>query len=183
MIKDTIVQYVCFLTNLELDEFTPEWERYAQKLINKNAAPVLFHQVTESKNKFRYISQHEWPERDFHFTFVNEKPSRYFPENKVRIIQAGGYKPMQHKRSSTLENDDIKLVAFISHNETDIGFYQQLPFYSNLNIHQAYYESSTYGYVLEYFVSELHADELLQQVNLRPGVEAAIYRECLVPHL
>ena len=183
MIKDTIVQFVCFLTNLELDEFSPEWERYAQKLINKNAAPGLLQQVTETKNKFRYISKHEWPERDFHFTFINDRPSKYFPENKVRIVQAGGYIPLQLKRRQPVENDDIKLVAFISHNENDIDFYRRLPLYNNLNIYQAYYESSSYGYVLEFFIPEIHADELLLQLNLRPGVEAGIYRECLVPHI
>ena len=183
MIKDTIVQFVCFITNLELDEFTPEWEKYAERLMNKKAEPALLQLVTEAKNKFRYISQHEWPERDFNFSFINDRPSKYFPENKVRIVQAGGYIPVQVKRKRPGENADIKLVALVSHNENDINFYKQLPFYTNLNIHQAYYESCSYGYVLEFFVPEMNADELLIQLNQRPGVEAGMYRECLVAHL
>ena len=183
MIKDKIVQYVCFITSLELDEFVPEWDRYAQKLMVKKAEPALLQKVNETKSKFRYISQHEWPERDFNFSFINERPSKYFPENKVRIVQAGGYIPLQVKRKSLGESNEIKLVALLSHFENDLDFYKQLSSYSNLNIYQAYYESCSYGYVLEFFVSEMHADELLLQLNQRPGVEAGMYRECLVPHL
>ncbi|MEP7165425.1 MAG: hypothetical protein ABI741_12070 [Ferruginibacter sp.] len=183
MIKDTIVQFVCFITNLELEEFEPEWERYAEKLMNKKAKPLLLQHVTETKSKYRYISKHEWPERDFNFNFINDRPSKYFPENKVKIVQAGGYIPMLGKRKRPAENADIMLVALISHNENDIDFYRQLPFYNSLNIFQAYYESCSYGYVLEFCVPEIHADELLVQLNHRHGVEAGIYRECLVPHL
>ena len=183
MIKDTIVQFVCFITNLELDEFAPEWERYAQKLLIKKVEPALLQQVAVTKNKFRYISKHEWPERDFNFSFINDRPSKYFPENKVRIVQAGGYIPLQGKRKSPGNDSDIKLFALVSHNENDMDFFHKLPFYSNLNIHQAFYESCSYGYILEFSVPEIHSDELLSQLNHRSGVEAGLYRECFVPHL
>ena len=183
MIKNTIVQFVCFITNLELDEFIPEWERYTQKLLTKNAEPALMQQVATTKCKFSYISQHEWPERDFHFTFINDRPSKYFPENKVKILQTGGYIPVQLKRSSQAENDDPRLIAFISHNETDIDFYKRLPLYNNLNIYQAYYESCSYGYVLEFFVSAMNLDELMLVLNHRPGVETGLFKECLVPQV
>lgn len=183
MIKDKITQFVCFITNLELDEFSPEWDRYAQKLMNKKAESALLQLVIESKNKYRYISKHEWPERDFNFSFINERPSKYFPENKVKIVQAGGYIPMLVMKKHSTGNFDVKLVAMVSHNETDIEFFKQLPFYSKLIIHQAYYESCSFGYVLEFFVPEMNADELLFQLNQRPGVEVGMYRECLVPYM
>jgi len=183
MIKDTIVQFVCFVTNLELDEFAPEWDRYAQRLMNKKSEPALSKQVSETKNKYRYISKHEWPERDFNFNFSNDRPSKYFPENKVKILQAGGYIPLQSKKRSLVDDNDTRLIVLLGHNETDIDFYKKLVSPQNLNIHQAYYESCSYGYVLEYFVSEMNAAELLQQLSHRPGVEAGIYKECLVPHL
>ncbi len=181
MIKDTIVQFVCFLTNLELDEFSPEWERYGDQLKDKKAEPVLLQQVSVNKNKFRYVSAHVWPERDFHFTFINERPSKYFPENKVRILQAGGYKPIQIEKRKSTFNADNRILAFISHNETDITFYQQLPLYSSLNIFQAYYESCTYGFILEFFVPEINVMDLLQELKKRDGLETGIFRECLVP--
>ncbi len=181
MIKDTIVQFVCFLTNLELDEFSPEWERYGDQLKSKKAEPILLQQVSVKKNKFRYVSAHIWPERDFHFTFINERPSKYFPENKVRILQAGGYKPLQNIKRKSASNSDCRIIAFVSHNETDIDFYMQLPFFNNLNIFEAFYESCTYGYVIDFFVPEINANELLHLLNQRSGLETGIYKECLVP--
>ncbi len=183
MIKDTIVQFVCFVTNLKLDEFAPKWERYAEKLIHKKSEPVLQQHAAETKTKFRYVSQHEWPDRDFHFIFTNEKRSEHFPEHNVRVLQAGGYIPLHLKKRNSEKDGDIKLIAFISHDENDLDFYRQLPLYRHLNIHQAYYESCTYGYVLEFFVPEDAADELLLQLKQRSGVEAGIYKECLVPHV
>ena len=73
MKKDTIVQFVCFVTNLDLEEFAPNWERYAKRFISKNADAVLQEQVVQSKTKYRYVSKHEWSQRDFQFSFMNEK--------------------------------------------------------------------------------------------------------------
>lgn len=182
MIKDTIVQFVCFVTNLELDEFAPKWEEYAKKLISKKQEQNLQQQVTETKNKYRYLSQHVWPDRDFQFTFMNERKSEHFPEHNVRVVQIGGYILQQQKKRILEDDGDSKLIAFISHNENDIDFYRQLPLYRRLNIYQAFYESCTYGYVLEFFAPEKDAEELLLQLKQRPGVEAGIYKECLVPH-
>lgn len=181
MTKDTIVQFVCFLTNLEPDEFYPEWERYGDQLKSKKSEPVLLQQVPAYKNKFRYVSAHVLPERDFHFTFINERPSKYFPENKVRILQAGGYKSLQIKKRKPVSNTDTRILAFISHNETDMDFYQHLPFYNSLNVYQAFYESCTYGFILEFFVPEVNAMDLLQQLKKRDGLETGIFSECLVP--
>lgn len=183
MKKDTIVQFVGFITNLDLDEFAPKWEGYAQKLMNKKVQPVLQHQVAGAKSKFQYISRHEWSDSDFHFSFMNEKLSEYFPENNVKVIQTGGYIPLQTEKKNTDDDGNIRLVAFISHNETDLTFYRSLPFYSYLNIHEAYYESCLYGYVMEFFVGETDADGLQLQLKQRPGVETGIYRECLVPQV
>ena len=181
MIKDTIVQFVCFLTNLDPDEFSPVWERYGDQLKSKKAEPVLLQQVSLNKNKFRYVSVHEWPERDFNFTFINEKPSKYFTENKVRILQAGGYKPIQIEKRKSAGINYNRILAFISHNESGISFYQQLPLYSSLNIYQAFYESCIYGYILDFYVPEINSNELLHQLNQRAGLETGIYTECLVP--
>jgi hypothetical protein len=182
MIKDTIVQFVCFITKLDLDEFAPKWERYAKRLMDKKNEPVLQQQLAGIKTKFQYVSQHEWPNRDFDFTFMNEKKSEHFPEHNVRVIQAGGYIPLQLQRRHLGDKGDIKIIAFIGHDETNIDFYQKLTLYRHLNIHQAYYESCSYGYVLEFFVPENNADELLQQLKQRPGVDSGVYKECLVPH-
>ncbi len=180
MKKDTIIQFVCFATNLELDEFVPKWDRYAKKLLNKKPVPTLQQQVAKTKNKFRYVSQHEWPDQDFHFTFMTEKWSEHFPEHNVRVVQAGGYIPLEEKKRQPGEEGDIKLVSFVGHDENDIEYYRQLPLYRKLYIHQAYYESCSFGYVMYFFVSDAEVDELLHILKQRPGVETGIYKECLV---
>lgn len=181
MIKQPIVQFVCFVTDLGPDEFLPEWESYAGKLMTKKCEPVLQQLVSGSKSKFRYISQHEWPDADFHFSFMNERKSEHFQDHKARVVQVGGYIPLQPQGASHGEDGDIKLFAFIGHNETDIDYYRQLPGYRHLSIYQAYYESCSYGYVLEFFVPESEADELMLQIRQKQGVEAGFYKECTVP--
>jgi hypothetical protein len=113
---------------------------------------------------------------------MNERRAEHFPEHNVRVVQAGGYIKLQQKGRYSEQDGDIKLIAFVSHSENDIDFYTKLPLFRHLNIHQAYYESCSYGYVLEFFVPETDADELLTQLKQRPGVETGIYKECLVPH-
>jgi hypothetical protein len=183
MTKDTILQFVCFITKLELDDFAPKWERYAAKLVTKKGELTLQQQVSETKTKFQYISQHEWPDKDSDFTFMNDRKSEHFPEHNVKVLQIGGYMPLQLQRKNYQDDGTIKLIALIGHDERDIEFYKQLQLYRHLNIHQAYYESCTYGYVMEFFVPENNTDELLQQLKQRPGVESGIYRDSLVPHM
>ena len=181
MKKDTIVQFVGFVTNLKLNDFIPKWEGYAQKLKGKNTESFLQQHSGETKNKFKYISQHEWNDADFDFTFMNERKSDNFPDHTVRVIQAGGYIPLQIQRKRHKENGDIKIVAFVGHDEREMNFYTELsPLYSNLNIYQAYYESCLYSHVLEFFVKESKFEELMHQLKQRPGVETGVYKDCLV---
>ncbi|MBC7874185.1 MAG: hypothetical protein H7Y01_09330 [Ferruginibacter sp.] len=180
MKKDTVIQFVGFVTNLDINEFAPKWEHYAKRLNKKNESSFQ-QQVTETKNKFRYISQHQWNDTDSNFSFLNERKSEHFPEHNVKVVHLGGYLSLQVQSRQPEEEGDIKLMAFIGHNETDIDFYRRLS-YRHLNIHQAFYESCLYGYVLEFFVPESDSGELLQQLKQRSGVETGIYRECLVPH-
>ncbi|HKO79075.1 MAG TPA: hypothetical protein VJU78_01710 [Chitinophagaceae bacterium] len=182
MKKNTIVQFVCFTTDLELDDFVPKWERYAKRLMIHNPETTL--QQAETKSKFRYISQHEWQEGDFHFTFMNQKRSEHFPEHNVKVVQIGGYTLLEtENRNRIAKNGSAKLIAFISQDEYEIGFYRQLPFYNRLNIYQPYYESCSYGHVLEFFVPEMNADELVRQIKQRKGADTGIYKECMMYHL
>src|SRR5258706_15390512 len=98
MKKDTIFQFVCFITNLAVDEFSPKWEHYAKRLMNKKTEPGLLQQVAGTKNRFRYISQHEWPDKDFQFSFMDERRSEHFPEHNVTLVQTGGMFPHLFKK-------------------------------------------------------------------------------------
>lgn len=180
MIKDTIVQFVCFITKLGPDQFISEWEPFAKRLQHKRQEPCLLELTGETKNKFRFISKHEWPDRDFHFSFLGEKKSEHFSEHTVRVMQVGGYRLLIDRKRYTEQDADVKLVAFVSHNENDIDAYRRLPYFHHLDIYQAFYESCAYGYILEFYIAEANANELLLQLQQRPGVDAAIYKECAV---
>ncbi len=105
--------------------------------------------------------------------------SDHFPEQKARIVQAGGYSPVQVGYRHPNKNGDLTIIAFIGHNELDIDYYRKLSLYRHLNIYQAYYESCTYGHILEFCTPEMNASNLLQQITSRRGTEAALYRECI----
>jgi len=49
MKKNTIVQFVCFTTDLEPEDFVPKWERYAKRLMNHNPETTLQQAETKSK--------------------------------------------------------------------------------------------------------------------------------------
>lgn len=181
MKKDTIIQFVCFITELDFDPFVTKWETYAKKLMTDHTKMAL--QEAVGKGRFRYISQHECADRDFKFTFMNARRSDDLPEHHIKIIQAGGYSPLQTERKRGQDKGDLKLIAFISHEENDLDFYRNLPGYSALNIYEAYYENCAYGFIMEYFVPEGESFELLAQLKQRPGVISSQYKESLVPQL
>jgi len=178
--KDTITQFVCFITKVGPDQFINEWEPFAKRLQHKKQEPDLLELVGEAKNKFRYISKHEWPDRDFHFSFLGEKKSEHFSEHTVRVMQVGGYRSLINGKKYTEEDTDVKLIAFVSHNENDMDAYRRLPLFRHLDIYEAFYESCTYGCILEFYVAEADADELLRLLQQRHGVETGIYKDCTV---
>ena len=180
MKKDTLVQFVCFVTDLDFSEFIAKWDFYASQFIGSHSQMTLQERF-DSKSKYKYVSQHECPDRDFEFAFMKGRNSGHFPEHKAKVIQAGGYMPLQLESSPKKEKGIVKLMAFISHDESDISFYSQLPLYRHLNIYQAWYESCLYAYVMEFFVEATHAAELLQLLKTREGAESGMFKECNLP--
>lgn len=178
MKKDTIAQFVCFITNADLNTFSPEWEEYAEKLMKNKKNAFLNQQLVETKNGYKYISKHEWPDEDFQFSFMNAHRYEHLPGQNVRVVQAGGYLPLQQVKRQAAQNGEIKIIAFVSHNVSSTDFYINLPLYHRLNIYQAYYESCTYGYVLEFFVLKKNAEALLKELKTKSGTEAGMYKEC-----
>jgi hypothetical protein len=181
MKKNNIVQFVCFVTQLEFDEFVTKWDHYAKQFITDPGATVL--QEAATKSRYKYVSQHEHREDDIRFAFMKGRSSDHFADQKVKVLQAGGYTPLQTGNTYHDENTDVKILAFIGHSDNDLDFYRQLAPAHSLNIYEAYYESCTYGYILEYYIPETNAADLLPQLKARPGVEIAVYKECLVPQV
>lgn len=179
MSNDTIVQFVCFTTLLEPEEFIALWEPYAKLLVDKPANIQL--QKTSSKKAGHrlYVSQHTSGEADFSFAFIKAKSRAQFPEHKAKITQAGGYTLMQFHSPHNRKNNDVKIIAFVPHGETELDFYKGQSFH-HLKIYEAYFENCMYGYVMEFFLQEQEAPALLAQLKEKPGVEAALYKECSV---
>ena len=181
MKKDKIVQFVGFITNLEFDDFVETWDSYAKRFV-KNHEDTILHQQTGIKTRFKYVSQHEWSQQDFQFSFMEGRTSEYFPEHSVKVVQAGGFTPAQIEWKHQEDNGLVKVMAFISHRENDISFYSQISLHRYLNIYEAFYQSCAYAYILEFFVEEAQALDLLRLLKTRTSIETGIYKECLVTH-
>jgi hypothetical protein len=181
MKKDTIVQFVGFITTLEFDDFITRWDSFAKRFTKKNVKTTIL-ELAGSKSRYKYLSQHQWPQEDFQPAFMEKKRSESFPEHTVKSVQFGGYNLFaQTSNGKAAGKGLVKVMAFISQNENDIDFYRNLDGFSSLTIYQAYYESCTYGYVIEYLAEEKNAAALVEQLKTRHGNEVAAYKDCPVP--
>lgn len=182
MDTNTIVQFECFETNLDIDTFVQAWEYYAKQFVGKEVE-ITLHQKISGTNKFRYVSRHDWPEDNFQFTFMKGRISAFFSEGNVKVIQAGGYTPIQAECLHDVENTYRKILIFLPESDSNIEDYKSLPFHRYLNIYQSYFESCQYGHILEFFVDSSEVPQFLQWLKLnKPAVETGLYRECLALH-
>ncbi|MBI5372314.1 MAG: hypothetical protein HZA79_09870 [Sphingobacteriales bacterium] len=182
MATNSIVHFVGFVTRLESEKFIPAWEDYARKEMFRKREPLLLQQDNGSRNRFRFLSQHIWPEGESHFSFKKNDKSGYFHELPVQVVHIGGYLPMEMTKNSLHKDSDSRLLVMAGHNENDPGFYQSLPYPFRLNSYQAYFESCIYGYIFEYFAAEKEMEEITNCLKQRPGTERVLYKDCLVPH-
>lgn len=175
MQQESIVHFLCFITALDTKEFAVEWADYAKALnINKNKA-YLYKELKAGKNSFGYVAKVELNEEDFQLPFVNERKPGHVSESGIRVLQLGGYMAVKQEPVYNESNTNTTIIAFVQHSENDMAWYQDLPFYSQLSIHQAYYESSNYGYIMEFIVPAADAATLLQLIEKRPLVTAGMY--------
>jgi hypothetical protein len=176
MQQESIVYFLCFSTTMETKEFAAEWNGYAKTLnINKNNA-TLYKELKAGKNSFGYIAKVELHEEDFQIPLINERKPGLLSETGIRVLQLGGYMAVKQKPLINELANNTTIIAFVQHSENDMNFYQDLPLYSQLSIHQAYYESSHYGYIMEFVVPAADAETLLQLLEKRPLVTAGMYR-------
>jgi hypothetical protein len=180
MKKNTIVQFVCFDTPLGVVDFLPQWENFADKFLGNRANAITLHLQEGNKNKFRYVSKNEWPSDDFQFIFQQARVSEKFSAGQVKVLQAGGYLPVQIENEKRIGKGLIKIFAFVNDTRTELNFYKELKGDDYLNIYEAYYENSLFSYVLEYYVKETAAPAILDQLKKQSlHTEAFLYRECL----
>jgi hypothetical protein len=179
MKKDTIVQFVCFETTVDSDEFKLQWEQYS-KLVS-NDQEVILQQEVDRKSIFRYVSQHRCYADDFQFIFKKGRRSAHSPEIEMKVKEAGGYTAVQVESRHETNLNESKIFVFISAADINLEVYRNLSYYQYLNIYQAYYESCTYSYILEFFVENIQAAHLMEQLNIHNrSSEIGMYKECLV---
>ncbi|HET9430992.1 MAG TPA: hypothetical protein VFO70_07440 [Chitinophagaceae bacterium] len=180
MQKESIIQFTGFITQLDFQPFLKSWETYSRQFNNMDETTLL-QQDDAGKPKYKFISRQVHDQLDFSFRFMKGRTAEHFAEQKVKVVQVGGYIPLQIGCPLPAESTDSKIVAFVSHDEIDLDFFRELSNYRYLNIFQAYYESCTYGHILEFFSKPSEASELLLQLKTRPGIEAALFKECPLP--
>ena len=171
-----IVQFVSFETTVATNEFRAQWKEYNDQVTGKQE--VTLQQEVDGKNLFRYISQHRFHEDDIQFTFKKGRRSSHNPEMEMRIREAGGYSPLQLESDHETTANDCKVFVFLS-TVPDLKLYKELLSYQFLNIYQAYYESCTYTYILEFFVNNRQVPELLDQLKIHNRIsDIGVYKEC-----
>ena len=179
MKKDKIVQFVCFETPVNADAFISQWEQYNDLV--KIKQEVTLQQESEYKNRYQFISQHKYNADEPNFIFKKGKRSSHILEVEMRVKEVGGYTPIQVEFSHDSEEDEYKIFLFLNANEADLKFFRKLPDYHYLNIYQAYFESCTYNYILEYFIENKYAEQLIELVKAENrNAEIGMYKECLV---
>jgi hypothetical protein len=177
MKKDSIVQYVCFATKLEPAEFSPLWKEFAKRFTHASSIS-LYEVPKKDKSRFRYISRLTSKGSDFRFAFMKERNSDHFPEQAAKVIQLGGYSPIQVQTKKTTKKD-VKVLAFLDKNNFDVDFCQQQQ-YISLDIYEAYFENCRYSYIMEYYVQEKELPLLLEQLSAHGGIEVTHYINPLV---
>ena len=177
--KKNIVQFVCFETTIDFEKFIGNWEHYAKKFESKEVKTSLLEQVN-LKSRYKYVSQHMASPDELQFTFMKEKRSVILPESKIKVIQAGGYKPLQTLVNQPESNDSYKILLFVPKSVYDIEPFKTMD-YLSLHIFEAYFESCNYSYVLEFVVKENSGEEIMKEIkNILHNPDVGMYKESLV---
>jgi hypothetical protein len=176
-IEESIVQFVSYETSMNTEEFIVQWEKFTKRFLSKGIEVSLQEQAM-GKNKFKFVSRNVWPQDSFQFVFMEGRLSHNFPEGHVKVIEAGGYTPLQIE-CNRAKPDTIKMLVFAKSPQLDITALKNIPGYKHLNIYEAYYESCKYAFIFEYFIKESQLDTFREQLNGQ-GIlaEIGVYREC-----
>jgi hypothetical protein len=172
--NNSIVQFVFFETTLRSEQFITQWEQFAK---SANSGLDVTLQLSGKEGAYKYIAQHRYASGEFKFVFSKAGRSGRFPEVEIRAKQAGGYANLQMERSDDAHRDESKVFAFIIQPQADLDIYKQLNAHSKLNIYEAYYENCQYAYVLEFFLKNKYAEELVKQLEQTGAAEIGLYKE------
>jgi hypothetical protein len=175
--EDKIVQFVCFETTLNTEQFVTQWEQY-NRSVNSDVDVTL--QQSENNGVFKYIAQHRCSVGELQFVFTRAKKSSRTPEVEIKAKQAGGYLVIQAERINDAHPDESKVFAFLTDPTASMDIYRQLTNHGKLNIYEAYYENCQYAFILEFFVKNKHLTPLLEQLKSNMVHEMGVYKECVL---
>ena len=177
MKEETIVHFVVFETTLDREKFFVQWEQYTQSMNSETGITLQQHVL--KNGKFKYVSQHKCSTADFQFVFNKERRVSKIRVAEVRKKLAGGYAPVQLECVNETKSDESKIIVFIEDPQTDLDSFRQFCVHGKLNIYEAYFENCQFAYILEFFVKNEYATDVLQQLNIFTSfVDAGIYKEC-----
>lgn len=181
MNKNSIVHFVGFISRLAKSEFVEEWMQYAKEFVT-TADSVTLREKTEGNGKYKYISQHSFGEEDFSFSFMKDRHSENFPDQKARVIMMGGYSPVEIGFDPA-ESSNTTVLAFFIKDRIDMEFYTGLVKAGSLNIYQPFYENCMYGYILEFLTNKAGSPLLIEEIQKRKeGAEVSIFLKCPTPY-
>jgi len=173
MLKEKIVQFVTFETVLGREQFVAHWEKFTRSDYGDRA--VLLHQ-SEKNGTFKYLAMHRH-EGGFKFIFERARVSSKNPQMAIKVVQEGGYSTLRLSRSTDCQPNESKIFCFIQNPQADINLYKDLNTESNCNVYVAYYENCRFAYILEFFVNNDRAKELLDSLKSHNLNDMAIYKE------
>jgi hypothetical protein len=179
MEKEIIEQFVSFETAVDNIDFISQWDQYSKGM--KNIQAIKLQQEIGGKRRAKYLSQHSCYKDGFNFVFKKERRSAHFPEVEMKVRQLGGYTTLQIECKHESGEDETKIFVFITGGEADVDILRKLSHYRYLNIYEAYFESSSYTYILEYYVENSLSAEFMDQLKIQNGhLESGMYKECVM---
>jgi hypothetical protein len=178
MQKDTIVQFIGYITALEPDAFAASWDAIAGRHIGQQAQSLL--QQSGAKARYKYLSLHQGTSDSFPIGLASKKRSDGVAEHAVKLVSFGGY-TAQASVGGKENKNGAKVMAFVGHEENDLDFYHQTGLHQSVTVYEAYYESCAYSHVLEYIVAPANSAALVQHLKNRHGNEVAAYIDCPIP--
>src|SRR5215831_7523895 len=151
MKEEQIVQFVCFETPLDTEEFVAKWEQFAGS-VNKGT-DINLHQ-SRKNGLFRYVVLQRCMPDEFHFILENRRRSPFAKEVAIKAERAGGYSILQLNRTQKMKAGERKLFAFLHNPISDPDLYSKISVRNNLNIYEPYYENCRYACILEFFIKD-----------------------------
>jgi len=176
MLKEKIVQFVTFETILDKEQFIAHWEKFTRS--DYSDRDVLLHQ-SEKTGTFKYLAKHRHG-GGFKFVFERARVSSKNPRVSIKVVQEGGYSLLHVARNGECRPDEIKVFCFIQNPQADFNLYRKMNMDGNCNVYVAYYENCRFAYILEFFVKNDRAQELLETLKSYHLDEVAIYKELMM---